>query len=106
MEDPALLKVIRKNESVLIRLPQSGHVVSFLASATYDTRDAASITAAEVSGRKQAREYLKSYENCPAMKRCPNFGTRESRYVNASYELTEVDIMSDRHFDDVIALGA
>ncbi|KAJ6049641.1 hypothetical protein N7444_006357 [Penicillium canescens] len=70
MEDPALLKVIRKNESVLIRLPQSGHVVSFLASATYDTRDAASITAAEVSGRKQAREYLKSYENCPAMKRC------------------------------------
>jgi hypothetical protein len=36
----------------------------------------------------------------------PILGTRESRHVNAAYQLTADDITSGRRFDDVVALGA
>jgi FAD dependent oxidoreductase len=111
-ETPALRKIIPKNESVLIRLPMSGDVVTYLASASYDPRNSSSITAAERSGRNQAQEYLKVLRTLPGHEKMylvstgPNFGTRESRHINAMYQLTENDIMSSRRFDDVVALGA
>jgi hypothetical protein len=111
-ENPALRKTIPKNESVLIRLPMSGDIVTFMASASYDARCSSSITAAERSGRKQAQEYLKilralpRHQNMYLVSTGPNFGTRESRHINAEYQLTEDDVMSGRRFDDVIALGA
>ena len=107
-----LRKLMRKSKSVLIRLPLSGDIVAFLASASYDARDGSSITAAEVSGRRQARAYLETlrtlpgHENMYLVSTGPNFGTRESRHVNAMYQLTEEDVLSGRHFDDNIALGA
>ena len=110
--NPSLRKVIRKNQSVLIRLPLSGDIVAFLASASYDATDSASITAAEISGRQQARKYLEILKTLPGHERMflvstgPNFGTRESRHVNAMYQITEEDIMSGRRFHDTIALGA
>lgn len=111
-QKPELRKLIPKNESVLLRLPISGDVVSFLASASYDARLSSSITKAEVSGRKQAQEYLKilrdlpDHENMHIVSTGPNFGTRESRHINSMYQLTREDITSGRRFDDVIGLGA
>lgn len=109
---PDLQKVIRKNQSVLIRLPMSGDIVAFLASASYDSRDSASIAAAEVSGRRQAQAYLeilrklRGHERMYLVSTGPNFGTRESRHVNSKHQLTEDDIVSNRRFPDCIALGA
>lgn len=86
--------------------------MSFLASASYDARDAASITAAEISGRQQAQAYLQvlrtlpGHENLYLVSTGPNFGTRESRHVNAEYSLTEDDFMDNSSFDDTIAIGA
>lgn len=110
--NPELCKLIPKNESVLIRLPLSGDVATYLASASYDARLSSSVTRAEISGRQQAQIYLKILRRLPGHEKMyiastgPNFGTRESRHINAVYQLTEDDIMSGRHFEDVIALGA
>ncbi|KAL4870877.1 hypothetical protein BDV12DRAFT_207266 [Aspergillus spectabilis] len=103
---------LKKVDSVLIQLPQSGHLVCFLPTASYDPTDAASITRAEMSARKQAQQYLKVLQGIPGQENMyivstgPNFGTRESRHVNAVYQLTEQDIMTRRRFSDVVALGA
>lgn len=111
-QDPSLHKICRKNASVLLKLPQSGDIVSFLASETYDGRDSASITAAEVSGRKQARKYLEilrslpGHENIYLVSTGPNFGIRESRHLNAAYRLREEDLLQNTAFEDTIALGA
>ena len=111
-KNPGLQKLLRKNQSVLIRLPMSGDIVAFLASASYDARSASSITAAEISGRRQSQAYLEilrklpGHENMYLVSTGPNFGTRESRHVNAMYQLTEDDIISNRHFHDNVALGA
>ncbi|KAJ9603731.1 hypothetical protein H2200_011917 [Cladophialophora chaetospira] len=111
-DSPELQKLMRKNQSVLIRLPASGDIVAFLASASYDARSASSITAAEMSGRRQAQAYLQIIRKLPGHEKMylvstgPNFGTRESRHVNAIYQLTEDDIVFNRHFHDSIALGA
>lgn len=112
MEGPALPKLIRKNESVLIRLPWSGDVVTCLASTSYDTSVRSSIRAAETSGRKQAQGYLKilralpGHENMYPVSTGPNFETRESRHINGVYQLSQDDILSGSQFEDNIALGA
>lgn len=103
---------LKKVDSVLIQLPQSGHFVCFLPTASYDPTEAASITQAEISARKQAQQYLSilrgipGHENMHIVSTGPNFGTRESRHVNAVYQLTENDIMTSAQFPDVIGLGA
>jgi hypothetical protein len=103
---------IKKVDSVLIRLPGSGHLVCFLPTASYTATDAASITRAEMGARKQAQQYLQvlkqlpGHENMYIVSTGPNFGTRESRHVNAVYQLREKDIVDTARFPDVIALGA
>ena len=107
-----LRKTCKKNSSVLLRLPQSGDVVTFLASASYDARDSSSIAAAEKAGRQQALMYLKvlrtlpGHENLYLVSSGPNFGTRESRHINAQYSLTKDDILENAAFPDTVALGA
>ncbi|KAL5316249.1 hypothetical protein ACEPPN_015294 [Leptodophora sp. 'Broadleaf-Isolate-01'] len=111
-KDPNLRKALPKDGSVLLRLPTSGDVITFMASAFYDPRTSAGITAAEVSGRKQAQMYLDilrklpGHENMYIVSTGPNFGTRETLHINAVYQLVEDDLTSGRHFEDVIALGA
>ena len=56
--DPALKKVIPRNLGVLIKLPLSGDIRTYMASAAYDARISASISAAERQGRRQAKVYL------------------------------------------------
>ena len=110
--DPRLRKVIPRNVGVLLKLPQSGDVCTYMASAMYDARNSASIAAAEREGRKQARVYLNILRKLPGHEKMylvstgPNFGTRESRHINARYQLTEADIMQEQTFQDTVAIGA
>lgn len=53
--DPVLAKLLHKNSSVLIPIPYTQDYVTFLASAQYDARSAASMSRAEREGRKQAQ---------------------------------------------------
>lgn len=111
-QDPSLHRICRKNGSVLLKLPQSGDVITFLASAAYDGRSSASITAAEVSGRRQAQKYLEILSRLPGhegmylVSSGPNFGIRESRHLNAEYSLRGEDFAQNTCFDDTVALGA
>lgn len=110
--NPELRKKIPKDGSVLIRLPQSRDICSFMASAIYDARSAEGLTRAEQSGRKQAQEYLKILRTVPGQEGIylvstgPNFGTRESRHINSRGQLRETDINEGRRFPDTVALGA
>jgi hypothetical protein len=111
-QDPKMHALCRKNGSVLLKLPQSGDVVAFLASAAYDGRCSASISGAERDGRRQAQKYLEVLRQIPGHEKMymvasgPNFGVRESRHLNAEYSLRESDIIENTAFADKIALGA
>lgn len=106
-----LKELIPKNSSVLLRLPVSGDIVTFLESASYDARDSKSITAAEQRGRRQAQEYIKILKRLPGHESMylvstgPNFGTRESRHIDARYQFQRDDVLGGRHSPDVIAIG-
>lgn len=110
--NPELKKVIPRNVGVLIKLPGSGDISTYMASAQYDARNSASIAAAEQQGRRQARVYLEILRKLPGhedmylVSTGPNFGTRESRHINSRYQLTESDIEKSREFDDTVAVGA
>ena len=110
--DPEFAEVIRKDSSVLLRLPDSGDVVTYLASASYDARSSTSITEAEQEGRRQAREYLKILRQHPGHEKVyltstgPNFGTRESQHLDLAYQLTRVGCLQARWFGDCVALVA
>jgi FAD dependent oxidoreductase len=101
-----------KDRSVVARLPFSGDVVTYLASADYDARDARSITAAEIEGRRQAWLYLDAIRSLPGCENCylvssgPEFGTRESRHINSRRQLTWDEVERGIRQDDAIALGA
>src|SRR5438552_4546959 len=56
---------ITKDRSVVARLPGSGDVVCYLASADYDPRDNASLSRAEMFGRNQAWVYLEILRSIP-----------------------------------------
>lgn len=109
-KDPELKRKIPKVSSVHLRLPQSGDVTTYLASASYDARDSHSITRAEQLGKQQAFEYLRILRQLPGHEKMhlvssgPNFGTRESRHINAQYQLRVEDINGCTRFDDVIAI--
>ena len=111
-ENPELKKVIPRNVGVLVKLPYSGDIVTYMASAAYDARESASISAAERQGRAQAKVYLDilrqlpGHENMYLVSSGPNFGTRESRHINSKYQLTKADIVSSQEFDDTVAVGA
>ncbi|KEF52878.1 uncharacterized protein A1O9_11296 [Exophiala aquamarina CBS 119918] len=111
-QDPSLKKSIPRNVGVLIKLPGSGDISTYMASAQYDARNSASIAAAEREGRRQARVYLDILRKLPGHEKMylvssgPNFGTRESRHINSRYQLTESDILESRDFVDTVAIGA
>lgn len=100
-----------KERSVVARLPLSGDVVTYLASADYDARDARSITAAEIEGRRQAWLYLGAIRTLPGCEQAylvttgPDFGTRESRHLDAVRPLTWTEVESGARQSDAVALG-
>ena len=100
-----------KESSVVTRLPLSGDIVCNLASEDYDPRDVLGHSAAERRGRQQAWAYLEVIRSLPG---CANaylaatgeFGTRESRHVEAVHRLAWQDVVERRSVPDGIALGA
>ena len=100
-----------KRASVVVRLPISGDLCVYVASADYDPRDAASISSAEAFGRRQAQHYLEAVRRIDGCGHAylvstgPEFGTRESRHLDTAQQLTWRDIETRRSFDDCIALG-
>jgi hypothetical protein len=103
---------ITKERSVVTRLPGSGDIVCYLASADYDATDGASLSRAEIFGRQQAWVYLDIIKTLPGCERAylvstgPDFGTRESRHINSVRQLTWQDVENGVRHDDTIALGA
>lgn len=63
-------------------------------------------------GRKQAKacmdilRKLPDHENKYLVTTGPNFGTRESRHIEAKYQMKKSDILKAVHFPDVIAITA
>jgi hypothetical protein len=101
-----------KDRSVVTRLPLSGDVVCYVASEDYDPRDTRSLSAAERRGREQAWAYLEVIRGLPGCAGAylaatgPEFGTRESRHIDAVRQLTWHDIVEGRKMPHSIALGA
>ncbi len=75
-----------------------------------DITDAASLSRAEIEGRRQVREiynffrkYVPGYENCRLSHIAPCIGLRESRRLAGVYTLTAADILAGARFPDGIA---
>lgn len=103
---------LTKDKSVIVRLPGSGDMVLYLASADYDPRDAASLSRAEIAVRAQAWAYLDVIRSLPGcagaylVSTGPEIGTRESRHLNCRHQLTWAEIEARASYADTIALGA
>ena len=103
---------LTKDRSVVARLPISGDLVCYLASADYDARDARSMSRAEAEGRRQAFAYLDIIRAIPGCERAylvatgPEFGTRESRHLDAVRQLTWEEVERGARCADSIAQGA
>jgi hypothetical protein len=102
---------LSKEKSLIVRVPLSNDVIAYLVSEAYDAREAASISRAEIQGRRQAWAYLdvirgiKGCEDAYLAATGPSFGTRESRHVDCVAQVKEADVRSGARFDDSIALG-
>jgi hypothetical protein len=75
--------------------------------------NAADLSKAEVEGRRQVwqimaffRKRLPGFQNAVLLDSAPQVGVRETRRIIGDYVLTVEDLMSGRHFDDVIALAS
>jgi hypothetical protein len=97
---------------LFFRVPITNDVATYFIDEKYDARDAQSLTEAEIDGRERARAYLQAIRALPGCENAyilatgPEIGTRESRHVNALYQVTTRDIESGTHFEDVVCLGA
>lgn len=76
-----------------------------------DATDPVALTAAEIEGRRQVREYhrflrdrVAGFERSVVVGTSPSIGVRESRRVIGDYQLTRHDVLAARRFDDEIAL--
>jgi hypothetical protein len=103
---------LSKDRSVIARLPISNDLCCYVVSEDYDPRDVRSIGAAERRGRQQAWVYLDILRSLPGCEHAylvatgPDFGTRESRHINAVYQLSWTDVTGGKRAADSIALGA
>jgi len=93
------------------RVPLSNDIVALVIDESYDARDGASLSHAERHGREQAWAYLAAIKALPGYEGAylaatgPEIGTRESRHINARYQITRDDVASGARFDDGVALG-
>lgn len=76
-----------------------------------DATDPVALTAAEIEGRRQVREYhrflrdrVPGFERSVVVGTSPSIGIRESRRVIGDYQLARSDVLEARRFDDEIAL--
>ena len=78
-----------------------------------DGTDVHSLTAGEIEGRQQIpdiqrylREYVPGFENCYFTKAAPFLGIRETRRIIGHYIMDRDDVLSQRRFDDAIAVAS
>jgi hypothetical protein len=104
--------LLDKEDGLMLPLPISGDIITYFIDAAYDALDGASISRAEIEGRERTWAYLDAirtipgYEGCYIVSSGPELGTRESRHINAQYQISERDVVEGARFDDVVALGA
>ncbi|MFE5541274.1 FAD-dependent oxidoreductase [Streptomyces sp. NPDC056519] len=97
---------------LVARMPISGDLITYLADEGYDARDAADTSRAEAGARRQAQAYLRAIRTLPGchdayiVSTGPELGTRESRHIVGSYQLTEKEVLGPGPFQDAIAIGA
>jgi len=77
-----------------------------------DGTDAASLSAAELEGRRQVADYLRflrtkvpGFEHAYALDIAPQLGIRETRRLVAEYMLTADDVLGCADFDDAIGVN-
>jgi FAD dependent oxidoreductase len=99
-------------DSLMARLPLLGDIGIFIVDAEYTALQSRRVSDAEHYAREKAWAYLAVFRTMPGWEDAylgvtgPILGTRESRRINAVYQLTAEDITSGQRFDDVVALGA
>ena len=78
-----------------------------------DCTSSEDLTKAEIACREQImncidflRREIPEFKNCYLIKSAPQVGVRESRRIQGMYTLTEEDIVSNRKFDDMVALNS
>jgi len=106
------VKPLVSESGLFFRVPITNDVATYFIDQKYDGRDAESLTEAEIHGREQARAYVQAIRTIPGCEHAyilatgPEIGTRESRHVDARYQVTTQDIENGARFDDVVCLGA
>lgn len=75
-----------------------------------DGTNARDLTHAEVEGRRQVHQLMRffrtrlpGFTNATLMDTATQIGVRETRHIHGRYTLTAADLVSGRHFPDVIA---
>jgi len=78
-----------------------------------DGTDADSLTRGMTEGRQQIKtlfglmkKYFPGFENCRLRAVSPMIGVRETRRIKGEYTLTVADLMSDKKFDDSVAVSS
>ncbi|MFB7631387.1 FAD-dependent oxidoreductase [Streptomyces sp. NPDC056149] len=92
-----------REKGVLARLPVTGEVLGLLVDEHVDALDAAALTGAEVSARRQARAYLDAFrthlsgwEHACLLGTGPQLGIREGRRLHAREEVCGADALAAR----------
>jgi hypothetical protein len=78
-----------------------------------DGTDALQLSAGEIEGRRQVREYFRfltsevpGFENAHIVEIAPQVGIRETRRIEGAYQLSGEDILGCADFDDAIGVNA
>src|SRR6202022_2860745 len=85
------VKPLVSESGLFFRVPITNDVATYFID---EPRDAQSLTEAEIHGREQARAYVQAIRTIPGCEQAyilatgPEIGTRESRHMNAHYQVT------------------
>jgi len=105
---------IRTERTIIITGLRAGEAwINMTRMAGVDGTDVHSLTAGEIEGRRQIpdiqkylREYVPGFENCYFTKAAPFLGIRETRRIVGHYIMDRDDVLSQRRFDDAIAVAS
>lgn len=103
---------LTKDRGMVVRLTGSHHVLALFADERVDGLDSASLTAAEMSARRQAwayldafRKYVPGFKDAFLVQTGPAIGVRETRHIDGEYRLAGEEALAGARFPDAIARG-
>ncbi|WP_231881846.1 FAD-dependent oxidoreductase [Anaerosporomusa subterranea] len=103
---------LSKDSGFVMRVSGSNDVIATLANERVNALDSASLTAAEIAARKQARAYLQAlrqflpgFEDAYINQTGPQLGIRETRHAIGEYVITGEDVVQARRHEDAVARG-